>query len=236
MQAATGGFKQRARLVASVLMGPSHVRAREPEAPKIYTNQIGRDLMVWIWNDPDEDKLPICAEYNHSLSTFNPSETLDGRRLQPPDSGNAILRVKRFGSRKVRSLHCLPTTGSAPVIGEELRKIIARLADPDEVQFYPVSADTVDGRVEGYSFVIPLNRITCTDLQKSVITAWTVPNKYAYGYRSLRLLSNCLNDLAIARDDVTNVIVVSDALRDALVETNDKGLAFTWPEETRSLF
>ena len=191
--------------------------------------------MVWIWVNPDEDRVPVWADYDDRRSGLDGSEVLDGKRL-PPDSGNAIFCTEQFGSRKVRSLHCLPTTGSAPVIDEELRKIIVRVAGPDEVQFYPVSVDTVDGRVEGYSFVIPLNRITCTDLQKSVITAWTVPNKYAYGYRSLRLLPNCLNGLAIARDDVTNVIVVSDALRDALVETKDKGLAFTWPEETRSLF
>ena len=191
--------------------------------------------MVWIWSDPDEDEVTICAEYDHSLSTFDANEALDGRRLAP-DSGNAIFRVKRFSSRKVRSLHCLPTTGGTRVVDEELKEVIARFAGPDEVQFYPVSIDTVDGRVEGYSFVIPLNRIPCTDVQKSVITAWIIPGKRAYGYKSLRFFPDCLNGLAIVRDFVTNVIVVSDAPRDALVETNDKGLAFTWPEETRSLF
>lgn len=191
--------------------------------------------MPWIWNSPDEDKVPVYAEYDDLHSSLDGSRVLDDKPL-PADAGVAIFRVRRFKSRRVRELACLPTTASAPVINKELASVLFRCAEPAEAQLYPVRVHTPDAVINDYSFVIPLNRLVCTDVEKSQITFWIIPSKSAHGYKSLQFFPGCLGNLAIARDDVTGLVVVSDQLRNALLGTGDNGLAFTAPERTSSYF
>jgi hypothetical protein len=188
--------------------------------------------MPWIWTNPSEDVVPVWADYNHKLSTFNSSWVLDGV-LWPLGSGTAVFRVRRFKTDRVKALKCLPTTGSAPVVAPEMANVINGITGLGEVQFYPVQIVCHDGVVEGYSFVIPLHRYVCVEIEKSDITDWMVPGVSALEYRSLVLKPDCLGSLNIARDDVTSRIVVSDAFREALLQTKDKGLAFIRPEEAK---
>jgi hypothetical protein len=191
--------------------------------------------VAWIWLDPSEDEVRVWAEYDHTNSTFDSSDVLTDKPL-PSSAGKAILRVSRFKMARVRQLRCLPTTCSAPVVTQELADVLSKHVKEGEVQFYPVLVKTSDDVTGDYSFVIPLKSVSCTDLDKSVITDWIIPGLSAYGYEKIVHKPKCIGDHAIARDQLFRHIVVSDKLREDLLSTGDKGLAFLEPEAMRDLY
>ncbi len=191
--------------------------------------------MAWIWVDPSEDEVPVWAEYDDKNSTFKSFNVLTDKSL-PENSGTAILRVSRFKMARVRQFRCLPTTGSAPVVTQELANVLSKHVKHGEVQFYPVLVKTSDDVTGDYSFVIPLKSVPCTDLDKSVITSWIVPGRSASGFDRIAHKPKCMGDHAIARDECFQHIVVSDELRESLLSTGDKGLAFLEPEAMRDFY
>ncbi len=191
--------------------------------------------MAWIWVDPSEDEIPVWADYDDKNSTFKGSYVLTDKPL-PENSGTAILQVSRFKMAQVRQLRCLPTTGSAPVVNRELADVLSKHVKHGEVQFYPVLVKTLDDVTEDYGFVIPLKSVSCTDIDKSVITSWIVPGRSAFGYDRIVHKPKCIGDHAIARDECFQHILVSDELRESLLSTGDKGLAFLEPEAMRDIY
>lgn len=189
--------------------------------------------MAWIWDSPPEKQTPVWAEYDHGKSTFQSYLTLIGQR-QPEDAGEAILRLTGGGLKKVEHFHCLPNSaGGNIIIDDLLQRIILRHASSDEVQFYPVIIKGKDGETDRYSFVIPLVHLPCIDLENSRVKLnehLSEPRVRFFG--SLVHLPGCLGDHAIARDSLyPSHTLVSDALKDELAATRDKGLAFYQPEE-----
>jgi hypothetical protein len=190
--------------------------------------------MAWIWTLPPDEQISVLAEYDHENSSFESYKVLTNSPL-PVTSGTAILRVRRYKLQRVLTFGCLPSTSSAPIVNARFRNLIADQTDNRDVQFYPVQILATDERTDEYCFVIPLRHVPCTDLEKSKITGWTVPGVSAYDYENLRHKEDCLGNLQIARDTVLRHILVSNNLRDALLSTHDKGLAFVEPESMRAL-
>jgi hypothetical protein len=190
--------------------------------------------MAWIWTSPPSEQTSVWVDYDDKNSSFKSSDVLSDRLL-PADAGTPILRVKRWKMDRIRAFRCLPTTASAPVIHREFVDLISRYAGPDEVQFYPVLVKTFDDVSGDYSFVIPFNRVVCTDVEKSKIRLWIIPGKMGHGFEKIVHHPNCLRDFAIARDECFEHVLVSNELREALLATGDKGLAFSEPQDMRDI-
>lgn len=188
--------------------------------------------MAWIWTDPPERKLPIWADFDHTHSTFASSDVLSDQPL-PSDSGIAILDAKRHKLEKILLFACLPTTCSAPVVNRDLGSLLLSQTEQGAIQLYPVTVRARDGDTRDYSFVIPLATVICTDIERSQIRRWIVPEVSAFGFTTLRHRNDCLGDHAIARDKYLRHVLVSDRLRTIMLATGDKGLAFRHPEDMK---
>ncbi|CAN5136721.1 hypothetical protein BH10PSE7_BH10PSE7_40190 [soil metagenome] len=185
--------------------------------------------MAWIWADDLEDA-DFVGNFDYEVSTFRSSQVLSRKPL-PADSGKAVMVVDNANLADLARYQCLPTTGSAPVVHSAMAALMSRVASSLEVQFYPVTVRAVDGQTQDYRFVIPLNTVTCTDPDKSIIRRWLVPGKSASGFKGLCHFADCLGNLCIARDSILEHVVVSDTLKSLLEDTGDPGLIFKQPEE-----
>lgn len=184
--------------------------------------------MSWIWrNPPEPNRLPYA--YFADVESIIPSyQIVSGERLMQQGPADIVVKMTRRKAASLDSLHCLPNVERCPLIDAPLREIVARFAG-DEVQFMPVTVRAKDGDVTRYAFARPLNKIPCVDLAESEITDWIVPDKDILFAKRVVFRSDCLGDRHIVRDSYTSHVLVSDALKDALMATGDKGLHFAPP-------
>jgi hypothetical protein len=92
-------------------------------------------------------------------------------------------------------------------------------------------------RINEFLAILPLNEVTCTDVEKSEITGWLGPKfvgKVAVNYKSLAHLPGCLGKLDFARDSITGLMIVSDRFKLALEATKEPGLYFKQPEDMQT--
>lgn len=148
------------------------------------------------------------------------------------NSGQANLYMRGGGLKKVARYHCLPNVAGCVIVDEVLQAIILEHAPPLAVQFYPVTVRDKNNETDRYSFVIPRIHVPCIDMANAVVSRWLIPGKQIGGFRHITHLPGCLKQHAIARDSIFRPhIVISNALKDALEATGDKGLFFIQPEE-----
>ncbi len=133
-------------------------------------------------------------------------------------------------------MYYLSNAVRCPVIDNSLQEIIARFVGDDEVQFMPVTVRTKDGEITRYSYARPLLELPCTDLERSDVVNWIIPGEQIMDARLLVFKPDCLGDKHFARDSYTSHVVVSDALKEALEATGDKGLTFRQPEDMWNIF
>lgn len=87
-----------------------------------------------------------------------------------------------------------------------------------------------DGVLTRYAYARPLHKARCMDLNQSVVTLWNSSNDFVFDASRVVFRPDCLGERHIVRDSYTTHVLVSDALKTALMATGDKGLNFAPPE------
>jgi hypothetical protein len=199
---------------------------------KLFSGMSKMKSQSYAWVAPSGDQLPkLWGSYDDENSTFGQWRLL-GDLTPSADYGEAIIRFRSWTLSRLSKWHCPPTI-SQPIVDIAVQAIIQQFAGIDDVVFYPVSAVCKDGVSHSYSFVSPRHRLKCIDFKRSDY----VPNPLNNGemrvtdWKVLYFHAGCLGDKHIAWEEhLPGCIVVSEALRDALMEINDPGIAFVLPE------
>ena len=149
--------------------------------------------MIWIWTDTDEDDLPVWVDYDDERSTFEPYKMLGGERWDE-NSGTADFRTTRHKLSAIEALKCLPSTGSSPLVDDEIAGVIEGIAGPDAVQFSPAHVMARDGETDSFCLAIPLQSSECLDLQATKGIKWALPEQkeILIGYTRLVFKPDCL--------------------------------------------
>jgi hypothetical protein len=96
----------------------------------------------------------------------------------------------------------------------KIRKIIEKLENPENVQFFPTVLRTSNGETEKFDLVISLNTVECIDFDKSLIPKWFIPGVMFNEYKRIHIVDRCLGDLHIARVKFrASMIVISSILK-----------------------
>jgi len=91
---------------------------------------------------------------------------------------------------------------------------------------------------DDFKWVIPFDRVRCIDPDKSEYGGRTDKPDISYVYFLMRIVlkPGCMGDIHIARDEqAETILLVSDALRDALAATGEDGM-FYRPENYLAIF
>ena len=105
----------------------------------------------------------------------------------------------------------------------------------DLVLFLPAVCRCKDGELVGYTFAVPQRKVLCTDLRRSEVTSWVIPEKVVHGYAKIAFFEDCLGPFEIARDSlVTSLTVVGESLRDELAGGRYAALWIVPPDELPS--
>ena len=194
-------------------------------------------MMTWVWKDQSDDEDRFYADYDYDFSTLS-GHLLRGPKPIAKDAGVAVLNAKRYSPARIRKYGCLPAASHERVIHQRLAPALLASVGESEIQLFPMTVLAKGGeRLDEFLAVVPLNAIPCTDVEQSEITGWIAPEfpgATAHKYNSLKHIDGCLGVLNIARDSITNLVVVSDKLKNSLEATHEPGLCFVRPEDMRS--
>lgn len=194
-------------------------------------------MLTWIWHFSPDSVDHFFVQYDHSYSTLK-GYLVEGPQPIPEGAGRVVYSAKRYSAARIRRYGSLNTASRERVIHQRLIPALAQAVPPDQYQLYPVSVIAKGGeRLEEFLAVIPLNEVTCTDVERSEITGWLAPQfvgKVALHYKSLAHVAGCLGKLSLARDSITGLVVVSHALKQALEATKEPGMFFKKPEDMQT--
>jgi hypothetical protein len=189
----------------------------------------------WIWTIPANPNRLLFADFDYKESRIQSYEIASVVPLVQTSASEIVLSMTNVFSRRLAAMHYLPNYVRCPLIDETLVEIVQRFAGGD-VQFLPVTVRTKDAEITRYSYARPRHKLPCTDIEKSVIEDWIVPGEAIMDARYLVFKADCLGDKHIARDSYTSHVVVSEALKDALMATGAKGLNFCLPEDMWNIY
>jgi hypothetical protein len=188
-------------------------------------------MSTYVWTHAPEELLPKSWGQYDELSQFGSWQVLGTRRLEP-DLGEAIFRFN-WGVKKLRQWACPPVIGQT-IVHKDMIDVIRRFADDEEVTFYPVTCICRDGTSHDYVFVAPRFKIKCINFDRSILT----PDPLDSGvmkvtrWELLNFHYGCLGSHPIAWEDhLPACMVVSEALKDALLATGGQGLHFVRPRD-----
>lgn len=194
------------------------------------------EVYQWIFTIPSSSRRLPYAEYGYELSRIQSSDVhANVDRIPQTSAADIVMLMKRVTSRRLDTMHLVPTHGRTPLIDDVLLAILKPFAG-DEMQYMPVTIRTKDGEVTRFGFARPLVRVPCLDLDKSDIVDWIVPGERILDARHLVFRPDCLGERHYVRESYTGRVVVSDALKDALMASGDKGLNFSRPEDLWNIF
>jgi hypothetical protein len=187
----------------------------------------------WVWTDVPDEVDSFYVEYDYEVSTLKPYLLMGPKPIAGSDI--AAQNGRRYSAKRVRKYGCVNAASRERVIHQRLRSVLEQHLDASQVQFYPMQISTRDGVLHEHYALVPLNEVKCTDIARSDITYWLIPNEAAVDYRSLAFFPNCLGNLPLARDSITGLVVVSNVLKRALEATKEPGLWFEHPEDKKTL-
>jgi hypothetical protein len=129
---------------------------------------------------------------------------------------------------EVGAFDVLANDALLPLVGERAAAILSRIASAS-VQLLPVSLECVDGRDGSYRLMNVTRTVRGIDHRASKYSLIRGTDKIL-GFQRLRYRSDCLGDLAIARDEEYKPhILVSDALRRAFAAAEVCGVRLEDP-------
>jgi len=193
-------------------------------------------VQEWIFTIPNTSRRLPYAYYGYGISPIQSSDVNATVTYLPHASAaDIVMLMKRVTSRRLDNMHLVPNHGGTPLIDAALMSILKPFAG-DEVQYMPVAIRTKDGEVTRFGFARPLVRVPCLDLDKSDIVDWIIPGEQIMDARHLVFRPDCLGERHYVRESYTGRVVVSDALKDALMASGDKGLNFSRPEDLWNIF
>lgn len=180
--------------------------------------------MVWIWRDAQDD---WGAVFDGERSA--PSLGLEAWSSTPVPAGsfNPVF-ISRASIQKFRSRHC-PPMGGMPCVDGLWMRIILKFVPAYSIQFCPVRLIARGGESGDFNLIIPFDRVNCIDEAKSDFTSIVRQHDTTlyFGLNKVVHRGKCLGGLHMARDTiVTEHLVVSDALRNALAETGESSMFF----------
>jgi hypothetical protein len=185
--------------------------------------------MAWVWT-PEFDDETWPAEFDDEASVPLLGHEYLSEQLLPENSGTPVYRSKS-DVRKFRSLNCIPTEAGI-IVSRLWQDIILKCVPANRVQFYPVKLVARGEETMEFSWVIPFDKVACVDLKRTQITNCVdQPGLFAIiSAENVCHTPNCMGDKHLARDaHWMSHVLVSDALRDALVATGQD--VFKRPEE-----
>lgn len=193
-------------------------------------------MTEWIFTIPPSSRRLPYAYYGYSISPIQSSDVNATVAYLPQTSAaDIVMLMKRVTSRRLDTMHLVPNHGSTPLIDDVLLAILKPFPG-DEIQYMPVTIRTKDGEVTRFGFARPLVSVPCLDLDKSDIVDWIIPGERIMDARHLVFRPDCLGERHYVRESYTGLVVVSDALKDALMASGDKGLNFARPEDLWNIF
>jgi hypothetical protein len=184
--------------------------------------------MAWIWGLPREHA-EWGAEFDYDQSSPLSEMMSDEQILTTKGMPNykSRIAVKRF-----KSLHS-PPIGVLPVVDAEWKEIILRFVPGERVKFVPIRLNAKGEACDDFSWVIPLDKVECLDLERSVINRKIVRSDetIVFGVKEVVHKENCLGNIHLAKDiHWVGHLVLSDVLKDALSTTGQTSV-FYRPEE-----
>jgi hypothetical protein len=199
-----------------------------------FKRQQNGGIVVWIW-DRATKNAHFGAEIDYKASA--PMTSVEYFSDVPVDPTLRPVFRSRSPVKRFKKYHS-PPIGTARVVDEAWKKIILEFVPEDRVQFLPIRLIAQKEICDDFMWVIPFDRVTSVDLEKSIITRKriTISGKLAiFGFNRIVLKPECLGPLHLARDEqLSTLLLVSDALKDALTDTGDMG-NFIQPEDLMTL-
>ena len=188
--------------------------------------------MAWVWDLPRETEFDADFDYKASA----PMDFTEYLSDKPIDA--SLLPVFRSRSKlsRFKKLHCPPFSASI-AIDSTWKTIIEQFVPPSRVQFLPIRLIARGEICDDYMWVIPFDRVTCIDKDKSVVTRkHETPNRtLIFGVHSIVHFPDCLGNLHLARDTQrSSHMVISDELKIALSATGQDS-PFYRPEDVETL-
>jgi hypothetical protein len=185
--------------------------------------------MAWVWSYTRES-LKFGAKFDYEASAPMANiEHLSSRRL---DETTIPVYKSRSPLRRFMNYHC-PPLGGEPVADAVWKKIILKFVPKERIQFYPIRLIAGGEICDNYMWVIPFDRVTCIDLNKSNVVRKIERDDLTMIFlvKDIVHYPNCLGGLHLARDRQKEThLLVSDELKEALSATGETG-AFYRPEE-----
>jgi hypothetical protein len=189
----------------------------------------------WIWTIPASPSPLPFADFDYKASHIQSYEIAGVTTLLQHSPSEIVLLLPNIPSWRLNGMHYLPNYVECPLVDSRLADIVEHFAGED-VQLLPVTMRTKDAEITRYSYARPRHKLPCTDVEKSVIEDWIVPGEAIMDARHLVFKPDCLGDKHFARDSYTSHVVVSEALKDALMATGAKGLNFCLPENMWNIY
>lgn len=195
-------------------------------------------MSVYIWPSPHDDKIPgSWGIFDDKKSAFGewrlkytkPNEDLNA------DHGEAIVNFKRWTLEKLLKWDCPPAI-AATFVSPRLQNVMRTFADEEELLFYPVTLVCKDGINKDYKYLAPRHEVLCIDFDRSYpkIDSSVDSLGYVSSKQTIYFRENCLGNRHIAWEaHLPMKIVVSEALKEAVIELNDPGIEFVLPQNYR---
>jgi hypothetical protein len=145
--------------------------------------------------------------------------------------GRAYLDVSRRSIRSLEKYSILPTM-SFPVVRREALRLFESLP-AGEVDFHDAVVHCKDGEIDEFVIVRPKMQFLCTDLNRSNVS-WIREGEFYWKWRELHVLpGDCIQGCSIAREALSQKVVVSDRFKNALLAADPKGVSFITAEGSR---
>ncbi|MDF1777200.1 MAG: hypothetical protein P1V13_14280 [Rhizobiaceae bacterium] len=189
--------------------------------------------MVWFWRENFQDDSIPYAEYVYSgvENEIDPTEIVNYEGKLAAREDSPILELKGRNKKTVTEIGCLPTTTLCPLVNWPVRDVIAKLVPDNQVQFLPAHIIWRDEVISQYYFARPLIWRECIDLKKTLVIKWDRPYSLLGDYENLVLLESCMADEHFIRVELIKEILISDTLKTALDQLDDRSLLFVRPED-----
>lgn len=188
-------------------------------------------MTAYLWSNPDSEKIPVSwgsVDYKKSefqqwrLKSINPNE----------DYGEAIVNFKRWTLQRLLKWDCPPAI-AATFVSPRVREVIREFADEEEILFYPVTLVCKDGINKDYQYLAPRHEISCIDFDRCIpkIDHSIGGLGYVSPRQTIYFRDNCLGNRHVAWEaHLPMRIIVSKALKEAVLELNDPGIEFVEPQ------
>ncbi|MEM8570787.1 MAG: DUF1629 domain-containing protein [Pseudomonadota bacterium] len=143
----------------------------------------------------------------------------------------ALLKLPRHSKGKsLAKFQILPAIRSVLLVRGEILDIMKSLPS-GEVDFTPTRIACKDDEVvEDFVFARPLNRVACTDFEKSDVDFDPKLKSYS-DWRKIVFFPGCLGSLSFARETYNKRMIMSDALKRQIEAVAPRGLHFFLSEE-----